>query len=74
MIMCVKPIGAWFAENDMEDKMYGRNLLVKAIKNSLILCDRSYGGAIELNEMEGVDSDDEDEGEGEGEAPAGESM
>ena len=59
MLSCVKPLGAWYSENEVEGGVYGRDLLVKALSNALALCDRVY--ARELNEMEGTDSDDEAE-------------
>ena len=50
MLSCVKPLGAWYAENEVEGGAHQRDMLVKALANGLALCDGVYKG--ERNEVE----------------------
>lgn len=50
MLSCLKPLGAWYAENEVEGGAYQRDMMAKALANGLALCDGAYKG--ERNEVE----------------------
>eukprot|EP00520_Triparma_pacifica_P001354 CAMPEP_0118663430 /NCGR_PEP_ID=MMETSP0785-20121206/17418_1 /TAXON_ID=91992 /ORGANISM="Bolidomonas pacifica, Strain CCMP 1866" /LENGTH=518 /DNA_ID=CAMNT_0006557155 /DNA_START=116 /DNA_END=1673 /DNA_ORIENTATION=+ len=59
MLLCVKPVGAWYAENEIETE-YSRNMVAGAYHNAVILCDGGFSSAGGTNEDEEADSDDEE--------------
>ena len=38
ILQCVKPIGAWYAENEFEEAIYQRTNVARAIKNAILTC------------------------------------
>jgi hypothetical protein len=49
MLLCIKPVGAWYAENDIETE-YARDMVARAFVNSILLSDSGISSAGETNE------------------------
>ena len=63
-LMCMKPLGAWYAENDVEgmENIGDISKVGRAFANAIALCDRcTFGSGENDNEMEAVDSDDDED-------------